>query len=356
MNPSERKDRVAAREQHHDQPTADAVRGLVGRVADKTMSYRYYHWDWGEAIAMEGLWLATELTRTKRYRAFAERMVHGWIAHSPDPWYPDHVGPGRVLVEMWRATGELCLLTYAKALATHLSNLPRGRLGAFFHRPDLPDRAQMVWVDSMQTDSPFLCLLASATADPLWFDCAAEHVLGHVHALQDPVTNLFHHHYDEGTGRRNGVFWARGNGWATLGLVHCLALLPRTHPEYPAIMRSLELLASALLRAQDPATALWHTVVDHPDTYLEASASLLLSCGLVRAGRNGILPRQVAEAGARAWRTLWAAVDADGLVQNVSSRTPPLSDPTAYNRRPVGGHYPWGQGAYLLAAAASLGK
>ena len=192
---------------------AGKIRRLMRHVADRAMLYRYYHWDWGEAIAMEGLWLAAAITGVETYQRYIERMVHGWIAHSPDPWYPDHVGPGRVLVEMWRATQDASLLEYARALARHLSNLPRSRRGAFFNRPDLPDRAQSVWVDSMHTDGPFLCHLADVTGDAGWFSAAAEHVCGHVHTLQDPETHLFHHHYDDESGRCNGVFWARGNGW-----------------------------------------------------------------------------------------------------------------------------------------------
>jgi unsaturated rhamnogalacturonyl hydrolase len=356
MSPSKENGRVVAREPNHGFPTAEAVRFLIGRVADRAMTYRYYHWDWGEALAMEGLWRAAEQTRTERYRAFVDHMLHGWIAHSPDPWYPDHVGPGRVLVEMGRAAGNTRFLSYARLLATHLVNLPRSRLGAVFHRPDLPDRAQMVWVDSLQTDAPFLCRLAVAVEDERWFDSAAQHVLGQINALQDPAAHLFHHHYDEETGRRNGIFWARGNGWALLGLTQCLELLPRAHPEYPAIARSLEALASAVVRYQDPTSSLWHTVIDNPETYLEGSASLMLSCCLMRAGRAGLLPLSLAEAGSRAWARLWGAVDANGVVQRVSSRTPPRSDAAAYNQRPVGGNYPWGQGAYLLAATTFLGS
>lgn len=340
---------------HEGEPSRPGeTRKLAGLVADKAMAYRYYHWDWGEAIAMEGLWLAEEITGTERYRAYVERMVRGWIAHSPEPWYPDHVGPGRVLVEMWRATGDGALLDYARALARHLSSLPRSRLGAVFHRPDLPDRAEMVWVDSMQTDAPFLSRLAEATGHPDWFDLAADHLWGHIQALQDPGTHLFHHHYDEQTGRRNGVSWARGNGWAILGLVQCLELLPSAHRKYAVISRSLEHLAAAAVAAQDPETSLWHTVIDRADTYLEASASLMLSCGLMRAGHAGLLGHAYTNAGARAWDRLRSAVDPDGTVQRVSSRTPPRSDPGAYQLRPVGGPYPWGQGAYLLAAAAAL--
>jgi rhamnogalacturonyl hydrolase YesR len=257
-------------------------------------------------------------------------------------------------LRLWRATGDPSLLDYAERLGRHLAGLPKGRLGAFFHRPDLPDRAQMVWVDSMQTDAPFLCRLAEATGDAGWFDRAAEHLRGHVAALQDANSGLFHHQYDEETGRRNGVFWARGNGWAILGLVGCLELLPPAHRDYPAILESLHRLAAAVIEAQDRHTSLWHSVIDNSATSVEASASLMLSCGLMRAARARLLGAALSTAGQPAWTQLWSAVDGDGTVERVSSRTPPRSDPAAYQLRPQGGNYPWGQGAYLLAAAAWL--
>jgi unsaturated rhamnogalacturonyl hydrolase len=334
--------------------TAGEVRRRMRHVADKAMSYRYYHWDWGEAIAMEGLWLAAGITDVETYRRYVERMVRGWIAHSPEPWYPDHVGPGSVLIDMWRATDDPALLRYALALGRHLADLPRCRDGAFFNRPDLPDRARMVWVDSMQTDGPFLCRLAEATGDAGWFDRAAVRIRGHIQVLQDAETHFFHHNYDEETGCRNGVCWARGNGWAMLGLVRCLESLPREHAAYGAILTNFQDFAAAIVRAQEPATSLWHTVLGRPETYTEASASLMLSCGLMRAGRAGLLRHAVAAAGARTWTRLWQAIDPDGTVQNVSGRTPPRRDPVAYQRPPLGGNYPWGQGAYLLAAAAWL--
>jgi unsaturated rhamnogalacturonyl hydrolase len=334
--------------------TTHEIHRLLRRAADATMLYRYYHWDWGEAIAMEGLWRASEITGVDTYQRYVERMVRGWIAHSPEPWYPDHVGPGRVLLDMSRVTSDPALLRYAEALGRHLAALPRSRGGAFLNRPDLPDRARMVWVDSMYTDGPFLCRLAEATGDAGWFDRAAERLRGHIGALQDPETCVFHHHYDDEAGRRNGVGWARGNGWAMLGLVYTLESLPRGHEEYGAILGSLTSLADAVVQAQDPATSLWHTVLDRPETYAEGSASLMLSCGLMRAERAGLLGHAFGEAGARAWAQLRQAVDQDGIVQNVSARTPPRSDPAAYQARPLGGNYPWGQGAYLLAAAAWL--
>lgn len=341
----------------HDDNTLnpDAVSALMRRVASKAMTYRYYGWDWGEAIALDGLWLAGQLTTIDRYRNFVERMVRGWMAHSPDPWYPDHVGPGRALLELWRDTGDLTFLAYAKSLGNHLAGLPRNQAGLRFHRPDLPDRARMAWVDSMQTDAPFLCLLGSVTNDDRWFDTAAEFILGHVDALWDRESFLFRHSYNDETSDCHGALWARGNGWAMLGLVYCLELLPPRHSRYPEIVRCLERFAHAVVESQDRGTGLWHAILDDPGTRAEASGSLMLSCGLMRAARNGVLPVEFRDAGFRAWRTLWDAVEPDGTVRHVSARAAPRSDARGYDVRPAGGSYPWGQGAYLLCAATHLG-
>jgi unsaturated rhamnogalacturonyl hydrolase len=282
-------------------------------------------------------------------------MVRGWMAHSPDPWYPDHVGPGRVLLELWRATGDRSFLAYAKGLGNHLAGLPHNQQGLRFHRPDLPDRARSGWVDSMQTDAPFLCLLGSATGEERWFNLGAEFILGHVDALWDRDSWLFRHSYNDETKRVSGALWGRGNGWAMLGLVYCLESLPASHPRYPTILRCAERFARAVVEVQDGGTGLWHTILDDPGTRCEASGSLMLSCGLMRGSRSGTLPPVYGDAGAKAWRTLRDAVEPDGTVRDVSARSAPRNDAQGYDARPPGGHYPWGQGAYLLCAATYLG-
>src|SRR5262245_50776998 len=194
----------------------EATKSIVRQVAKKAMLYRYYHWDWGEAIAMEGLWLAYQITGKEEFGNFVRKMVQSWVSYTRDPWYPDHVGPGYMLLVLWEESGDLSVLSYAKLLGDHLIHLPRSSFGAYFHRPDLPDRAKMVWVDSIQTDAPFLCALARATGERRWQDYAVDHIMGHVQALQDPRTGLFHHNYNDAIGQKNGCFWGRGNGWAAL--------------------------------------------------------------------------------------------------------------------------------------------
>jgi unsaturated rhamnogalacturonyl hydrolase len=321
----------------------------IHRVARKTLTYRYFLWDWGEAVAADGLLAATAATGEPEYYRWVSARLDQWLERSPEPFWPDHVGPGRALLAYHAHSGQPHLLAYARALAAHLGRLPRARTGARLHRPDKPDIARLVWVDSMQTDAPFLCALAEATGEERYHDQASEHLAGQVVSLQDEQTGLFHHCYSDETGRRNGVAWGRGNGWAALGLAATLGRLPKTHPRWPWLAERFRGQTDALLRCQH-GTGGWPTVVDRPDGAVELSTTAMLAHALALGDRAGVLDARGAEAADRAWRRVESAVDDAGVVQGVSERTPPRADPESYEARPLGGFYPWGQGPWLLEA------
>jgi unsaturated rhamnogalacturonyl hydrolase len=334
--------------------STEAVVQRIALVAARSMRYRYYHWDWGEAVGIEGLFLAQRVVADPGIAAFVSRMIDGWILHSPDPWYPDHVAPGRVLVELWRESGDPRLLEYARRLGEFLIGLPRTSSGAYLHRCDLPDFASVLAVDCIQTDAPFFCSLAQATGEPGWFDAAADHILGHVNALQDEQTGLLGHAHDDSGNRTSRIAWGRGNGWALLGLADTLSLLPQSHPAYERILQRFRRLAHSLGKLQDKETGLWHTVLDEPETYLEISASLMFIGALMLAVQSKILPDSYAAVVEAGWRACWNRVDSEGGVEGVSARTPPRRDVAPYNAIKTGGVYPWGQGPYLITATRYL--
>lgn len=322
----------------------------IERVARKTLAYRFFFWDWGEAIATEGLLAAGAATGEPEYYRWVSRAIDRWIERSPEPFWPDHVGPGLAVLEYYRHSRQPHLLEYARALAAHLDRLPRASTGARLHRPDKPDITRLVWVDSMQTDAPFLCALACATGETRYHDQAVEHLAGQVASLQDARTALFHHAYSDETGRPSGVAWGRGNGWAALGLAGTLSRLPRTHPRWPWLAERFQSQVDALLRGQH-ASGAWPTVIDRPTAPLEASTTVMLAHALAVGSRVGALDGRAHSAAERAWAAVETGVDETGVVEGVSERTPPRPDPESYEARPLGGFYPWGQGPWLLEAA-----
>lgn len=325
---------------------------LVHRLAAQTVTYPYKVWGYGEAVGLEGLLVAASVTGESAYFEFVHGLIDAWVGVKPHIDYPDHVAPGLALLEVYQRTGDERLLEQARRLAGFFERLPRTPSGAALHRPDHPEFAPYVYVDCMQVDAPFLCRLAQITGESWYFDVATDLLLGHIEVLQDSDSGLFYHLYDSARQKTNGAFWARGNGWAILGLVSVLEALPDDHPDAPRIRTAFERLAAALIRLQDR-SGHWHTVLDYSDASLETSAAAFFCAALIRGVRSCLLPASYLEVGERAWQAVASSINSRGILTGVSQATPPGSVED-YLRVPTGGLYPWGQGPALLAAAVQL--
>lgn len=328
------------------------ILNLVHRLAVQTVAYPYKVWGYGEAVGLEGLLVAAEVSGEEAYFEFVHGLIDAWVGAKPHIDYPDHVAPGLVLLEVYQRTGDARLLQQAHRLAEFFERLPRTRSGAALHRPDHPEFAPYVYVDCMHLDAPFLCRLAQVTGDSHFFDRATDLLLGHTRVLQDKGTGLFYHLYDGARLQTNGAFWGRGNGWAILGLVGTLEALPEGHPDGPRIRSVLKRQVAALVRLQD-GSGHWRTVVDRSDSYLETSIAAFLCAALTRGVRGGLLPALYLDVAERAWSAVVRSIDTQGVLSGVSQATPP-GDAEHYRQVPAGGLYPWGQGPALLAAAARL--
>jgi len=317
---------------------------LVRRVADRTMACSYQVWGFGEAVAMRALLAAGRVTGDPRYRSFVTDQFARWRSRrGAQLTYEDHVTPGVPLLEL--AAYDRRWMPAASALAELFRTFPR-RNGLMLHRPDLDRWSTHIWVDCLYTDGAFLALWARHSREPTWTDLAAEHVLAYVRVLWDAAADLFVHGYDAAVCKRSPVHWGRGNGWALLGLLDFLQVLPRSHPAWPAVAHIVERHARALLALQD-ADGHWHTVLDQSDTPLESSTAAMMAYGLQVATRLGLAPPQAAKAADRALDAALARLDANGGLQGTSAATP-IGDLTLYAGRPTG-VFPWGQGPMLLA-------
>jgi unsaturated rhamnogalacturonyl hydrolase len=309
---------------------------VIDRVSTATMRYPFKVWGFGESIAMHGL-----LAAGGAAQAYAGNLLRRW-AESAAPLSDDplaHVAPGVPLLELYAQTGEQRLLDRALELAGVLGTTVHGRYGARLHRPDLRGWEHEVWVDCMHLDGPFLAQLALTTGDERWADLAVDLVLSHARVLQDERSGLFSHGFDDATGRPNGIFWGRGQGWALLGLGDTLAALSHTHPARQEIAERGRALADGLRRTES-ARGCWHTVVDVSHTYVEPSVGAFVALGM--AGVCGDV--EVAE---RALEATMRGIDASGELTGVSDATPVGSSVEHYAQRGRG-VFPWGQGAALL--------
>ncbi|MPY88744.1 MAG: hypothetical protein GEU99_12550 [Luteitalea sp.] len=321
-------------------------RDTLRRIAERTMTWNFRLWGFGEAIALRGLLTFADVANDTAARAFVHGLLRAWLGRGVAPTAADHAAPGRELLAFWRRTGDAAFLVAARALAALHASFPQHASGARWHRPDQPGWRHQIWVDCMDVDPPFLVQLAVVTGEEGYCDQGAGELLAYARLLQDDRTGLFLHGHELHCGR-NGERWARGNGWALMGLVDTLVELPSEHPSRPELRHRLHVLCNGLAKAQRP-DGLWHTVIDDEGTSAESTLAAMAAYALPRAFRFGLLDGATHEPMERRARAaIPGLIDQTGALQLVTEATP-IGTRAMYATRAFG-VYPWGQGPALLA-------
>jgi unsaturated rhamnogalacturonyl hydrolase len=318
---------------------------LIRKVAVQTMRWKFRLWGFGESIALRGLLQASRVTGDAEPLGYVKALLRFYVgrgvARSPE----DHVAPGAELLLIYEETGETVFLEAAKQLADLHRGFPQNKHGARLHRSDLQGWRRQIWVDCMDVEAPFLARLGIVTGDEKYIAQAADEVTSYARLLQDKQTGLFFHGYESDCGN-NGCFWARGNAWALMGLVETLKFLPVGHHSHGEVLERLLKLCRGLSTYQHE-DGLWHTVVDHRETYLESTLAVMAAVALREAFVSGLL--DVKEFGAVERHARAAALKLiyeNGALALVSDATP-IGSLKMYASRPTG-VFPWGQGPLLL--------
>jgi len=320
---------------------------LLRRVAARTRSYDFTVWFWGDAIAVDGLLDAAELTGDTQSFEHVQRFLLD-AGNRPFTWV-DHLVPGAALIRLAEAGASGDALRWAARLASWLEEVPRAGRQPLY-RPDVPQYRHTVWVDSIYHLPPFLAALSRATGDERFARQALDVWRAHSEVLRDPRGPFLAHSYDAGSRTRHGYGWGRGSGWALLGMIDTLRLLDAA-PEW-AIAECRD-LADAVVAAQD-SSGFWRTLLHDREAYLESSVTAMFGAALTAADAAGVGRPAYGEAADRAWQAVRHRVDPDGSCWGVSACTyaglADVNDDVMYKTLPTEVNV-WGQGSVLRFAA-----
>jgi unsaturated rhamnogalacturonyl hydrolase len=162
------------------------------------------------------------------------------------------------------------------------------------------------WTDDMFMASAILSRVGE-------FDAAARLLLDYAARLQRK-DGIFIHATD-------GPFaWGRGNGFAALGMMELLTVLPDAHPARTDLLAAYR-RQMAGIRGQQAPDGMWREVIDEPGAYREETATAMLTTAMARGIRRGWLDRSYEANVDRAWRGLLAHVKEDGTVIDVCTGT-----------------------------------
>ncbi|HEX8686411.1 MAG TPA: DUF4350 domain-containing protein, partial [Pyrinomonadaceae bacterium] len=290
--------------------------------------------------------------------------------YKPDEYNIDHVQSGRLLLTLYKVTGQEKYRKAAASLREQLRTHPRTTEGGFWHKKVYPSQ---MWLDGLYMGEPFYAEYAAAFGEPEAFDDIAKQFILMERHSRDEKTGLLYHGWDESrqqrwadkaTGR-SPHFWGRAMGWYAMALVDTLEYFPKDHPKRAELLAILGRLAAAVGKVQEPKSGLWWQVLDRggaKGNYLEASASAMFVYALAKATRLGYLPESYFKVAQRGFAGLGrqfveeaegGGVNFTGTVSVAGLGGNPYRDGSYeyYLSEKVVTNDPKGVGAFLMATA-----
>jgi unsaturated rhamnogalacturonyl hydrolase len=314
---------------------------------------------WGDAILCDGLLYAAHALGTDEPAAKAAAWFSPRLTNGPrtDGWIWFWSAEALPALDLYVRTGAAGYLDYAQAVISALeSKATHTPDGAIVPHPP----ALEVWVDIAYFSAPAMARLGRLRQDPALVERGVEQLLAHQRNVQDSSSGLFWHVAYVEKRTHSQCLWARGNSWFSIAVPEVMdevaragldaRLAAKTAPVIAALTRQL----NAVVRLQDQ-SGLWHTVIDRPDSYLEASATEGFALALGRALRmrlEGLDLARAGEAYERALAALCGKINERGEFTGVSQQTPP-GDFEFYNSIEVG-TASFGTGVCLMALSEAL--
>jgi unsaturated rhamnogalacturonyl hydrolase len=208
---------------------------------------------------------------------------------------------------------------------------------------------QQLWDDTLMMSVMPLAKIGKLLGRPQYVEEARRQFLLHIKYLVDRESGLWFHGWTfEGRHHFANALWARGNCWVTIAIpefIELLDLQPGDAVREFLLETHLQQIR-ALRRLQD-ASGLWHTLLDDPQSYLEASATAGFGYGILKSVRKRYIGSEFEEMGVRAVKAVLAHIDPQGELRQVSFGTPVFDDLEGYRNIPLTS-MPYGQAMAIL--------
>ncbi|CAN5877498.1 glycoside hydrolase family 88 protein [soil metagenome] len=252
-------------------------------------------------------------------------------------------GLAPLVLERTMATHDAKYEPFLGRMRKFIAENPRFEDGAFYRK------GKGMMTDDPYMTVPFLVREWKHTGDAKQLDAAIAQVLGTHAKLFDAEHGLLRHLWDLKTKQPAGMFWGRGNGWTVLAHAELLGAMPADHPRRAEVLAAYQRHMEGIRACADPQGG-WHQVLDHPESWLETSATGMLTYGIARGVNEGWLDPSFADVARKGWQALQTKVTPEGDLIDVCGSTD-TGDLNYYLNRPRLQGDLHGFGSYLLAGA-----
>jgi len=320
-----------------------------GRVID---TKGWQGWEWTHGVGLYGIWQYYSQTGDQAMREiidswFAARLAEGTTKNV------NTMAPFLTLACQYEETGDRTMVPWLDTWAEWaMHEMPRTAHGGMQHITLAEENHQQMWDDTLMMTVLPLTKIGLVLNRPHYVQEATFQFLTHVSYLMDRETGLWFHGWSfDGNHNFARARWARGNSWLTMVIPDFLELvdLPVGDPVRRHLSQVLDAQVAALEQLQDE-SGLWHTLLDDPESYLEASATAGIAYGILKGVRKGYLDSRYAAVAEQAVRAVIGNISDDGELQQVSFGTGMGSDLDFYRQIPLTS-MPYGQAMAILCLA-----
>ena len=284
---------------------------------------RYRHWEWTQGVGLFGFWKLYRRTGREEFRALLEDYYTRELEAGLPGKNINTVTPLLALSFLAEYNGREDWLAVCDEWAgCIMEGFPRTEAGGLQHCTSDSINLGELWDDTLFMTVLFLANMGRIRGRQDYLDEAAYQFLLHARYLTDRETGLWFHGWTfEGRHNFARALWGRGNSWVTLAIPEFLEIARPAEPVRRVLEQVLRDQIESLLALQDK-NGMWHTLLDDPDSYTEASATCGIACGMIRAAQLGIVPRACIDRALRAVDPILKCVSKDGKVGQVSYGTP----------------------------------
>ena len=268
------------------------------------------HWNYIDGCMITALLCAADITGETKYADFAESFIDYYISedgsilgYEMEKFNLDDVNEGRVLFDLYKATGKE---KYKKAiflLREQLEKQPRTNTGNFWHKQIYPNQ---IWLDGLYMAQVFYVRFRKEFGGGDYSDTMSQ-IRNVRKYMFDEDKKLFYQGMDcsktafwadKETGCSKN-FWLRAIGWFTVALVDIIDYIDNAadKEELCGIFREV---IDGIAQYADPVTGMFYQVVDcggREGNYLETSGSSMIAYAMMKGARLGIIDGKYAEAG-----------------------------------------------------------
>lgn len=260
------------------------------------------HWNYIDGCMMTALWNLYLQTGSHKYRRFVLSFVDYYVSengmllgYDQSTYNLDDVNEGRVLFDLYGATGEEKYRKAIELLKKQLDNQPRTVTGNFWHKQIYPNQ---IWLDGVYMAQVFSCRYQTAFGN-----CDYSDVLRQFESVRklmfDEEKGLYYHGMDCSktafwADKKTGLsksFWLRSIGWYLIALVDVLEYC-HDKKVRARLAKIFTESIDGVSRYVDADAKMLYQVVDQgarEGNYLETSGSSMVAYAMLKGARLGYL-------------------------------------------------------------------